>query len=68
VLLGDPSHRDDSSIRVRDRHAEHTLALEDSLGMMPQSPVPEVSVHLFGTIEEAVNSEIAVLVAAKAFR
>src|SRR5438067_1864510 len=48
VLLADPSRGDDSTATQGDRLAEHLLAGEDTLRVVPQGPVPEVGQQPLG--------------------
>jgi hypothetical protein len=65
MLLTDESHGQNSAGRERDRRAEELLEHEDPLGVMPKGPVPEVGYVLLAAVEELVQVEVLVGLAAE---
>jgi hypothetical protein len=65
VLLTDESDRKNPAGGERDRRAEELLEHEDPLGVMPKGPVPEVGHVLLAAVEELVQVEVLVGLAAE---
>jgi hypothetical protein len=54
-----------STFAVEDGHPEEALAEENSLGMVPESPMPEVWEESFGLIKPVVDCTIVLGFAAE---
>jgi len=65
MLFSDVTHRNLLAFAVGDGDTEDALTQEDSFGMVPKSPVPEIREDRFGFVKPAMDPQVVLGLAAK---